>query len=128
MQKKKFKIGIAPDSFKGSLTALEAATCIERGLKKALKNISFVKVAMADGGEGTVTALVESTKGKFLKRTVLNPRKNKIKAEFGITGDGKTAVIEMAAASGLCCRQSLRSKWRVSTYTSPRLLLSFGTR
>jgi len=101
MKKRVFKIAIAPDSFKGSLSALEAAEHIERGLKNVLKNVSCRKIPMADGGEGTVRAIAESTGGKILTRTVTGPRGKKVKAHFGVTGDGKTAVIEMAAASGL---------------------------
>ena len=101
MRKKTLKIAIAPDSFKGSLTALEAATCIEKGLKKALKDVTVRKIPMADGGEGTVRAIVESTGGRMATRSVADPLGRKIKSSFGITGDRKTAVIEMAAASGL---------------------------
>ena len=101
MRKKTLKIAIAPDSFKGSLTALEAATCMERGLKKALKGVSVRKIPMADGGEGTVRAIVESTGGRMMARTVADPLGRPIKSSFGVTGDRKTAVIEMAAASGL---------------------------
>ena len=95
------KIVIAPDSFKESLTALEAATAIENGMKKILPKASFVKVPMADGGEGTVQSLVDATGGKMITKTVTGPLGTPIDAFFGISGDEKTAVIEMAAASGL---------------------------
>ncbi|GAM12527.1 glycerate kinase [Mesobacillus selenatarsenatis] len=95
------KIVIAPDSFKESLTALEAATAIENGMKKILPEASFVKVPMADGGEGTVQSLVDATGGKIITKTVTGPLGTPVEAFFGILGDEKTAVIEMAAASGL---------------------------
>lgn len=95
------KIVIAPDSFKESLTALEAATAIEIGMKKILPEASFVKVPMADGGEGTVQSLVDATGGKVITKTVTGPLGTPVEAFFGISGDEKTAVIEMAAASGL---------------------------
>ena len=76
------KIGIAPDSFKGSLSALEAANCIERGLKNVLANVAVVKVPMADGGEGTVRAMVEATSGRTVTRSVCGPRGWKVKASF----------------------------------------------
>jgi glycerate kinase len=95
------KIVIAPDSFKGSMTALAAATNIEAGLKRALVGVHCRKVPMADGGEGTVQAIVDATGGTFVRRTVADPLGRRIKATFGMSGDGKTAVIEMAAASGL---------------------------
>ena len=95
------KIVIAPDSFKESLTALEAATAIENGMKKILPEASFIKVPMADGGEGTVQSLVDATGGKIFTKTVTGPLGTPVDAFFGISGDEKTAVIEMAAASGL---------------------------
>lgn len=95
------KIVIAPDSFKGSLSTVEVSDAIEQGVKKALPAAEIVKIPMADGGEGTVEALVSSTKGHIEKLTVHDPLGNDIEAHYGILGDGLTAVIEMAAASGL---------------------------
>lgn len=95
------KIVIAPDSFKESLTALEAATAIEKGMKKILPDAYFIKVPMADGGEGTVQSLVDATDGKIIPKTVTGPLGEPVEAFFGISGDEKTAFIEMAAASGL---------------------------
>ena len=95
------KIVIAPDSFKESLTALEVADAIEMGFKKFYPYVDYVKIPMADGGEGTVQSLVDALKGKVVERSVTAPLGNKIQAFFGISGDNQTAVIEMAAASGL---------------------------
>ncbi len=95
------KIVIAPDSFKGSLTALEAANAIEEGLKRFFPEAEIIKVPMADGGEGTVQSLVDATGGRIVKRIVTGPLGDKVEAQFGILGDGRTAVIEMASASGL---------------------------
>ena len=95
------KICIAPDSFKGSLTAMQAAECIEKGMKKGMKGLKFVKVPMADGGEGTVQAIVDATGGKIVKKLVTDPLGRRIRSSLGVSGDGTTAVIEMAAASGL---------------------------
>ncbi|WP_226641797.1 glycerate kinase [Mesobacillus subterraneus] len=111
------KIVIAPDSFKESLTALEAALAIESGMKKILPGASFVKVPMADGGEGTVQSLVDATGGKLITKTVTGPLGTPVEAFFGISGDEKTAVIEMAAASGLhlvpsCNRNPLETTTR----------------
>jgi len=99
------RIGIAPNAFKGTLSAREAAGCIERGLKKALPGISTIKVPMADGGEGTAKAIVEATGGRWVRCSVRDPLGRAIKAAFGLTGDGQSAVIEMAAASGLALLQ-----------------------
>lgn len=95
------RIVIAPDSFKESLTALEVANAIEVGFKKIWSTAHYVKVPMADGGEGTVQSLVDATGGKLVQASVTAPLGNTINAPFGISGDGKTAIIEMAAASGL---------------------------
>ncbi|MCM3594780.1 glycerate kinase [Metabacillus idriensis] len=95
------KIVIAPDSFKESMTALEVCEAIERGLRRSLPEVKTVKIPMADGGEGTVQALVDATGGTFTSLTVTGPLGLPVEAEYGWLGDLKTAVIEMAAASGL---------------------------
>ncbi|MBP7969232.1 MAG: glycerate kinase, partial [Neisseria sp.] len=72
------KIVIAPDSFKESLTALEVAEAIEAGLKKVLPDAEYVKVPMADGGEGTVQSLVDATEGRLISAEVCAPLGNKV--------------------------------------------------
>ncbi|QEH44348.1 glycerate kinase [Aggregatibacter actinomycetemcomitans] len=95
------KIIIAPDSFKESLTALEVANAIETGFKRIFPNAEYIKLPMADGGEGTVQSLVDATGGKLVECDVVAPLGNTVQSFFGLSGDGKTAIIEMAAASGL---------------------------
>jgi glycerate kinase len=95
------KIAIAPNAFKGSLSAAQAAACIERGIRRALPNILTVKIPMADGGDGTLHAIVEATGGRKVNCRVHNPVGREIQSTLGLTGDGRTAVIEMALASGL---------------------------
>ncbi|WP_434178540.1 glycerate kinase [Bacillus stercoris] len=95
------KIIIAPDSFKESLSALEAADAIERGFKSVFPGADYRKLPMADGGEGTVQSLVDATNGRVIEQVVTGPLEKPVKAFFGMMGDGRTAVIEMAAASGL---------------------------
>lgn len=95
------KVVIAPDSFKGSLSALEVAAAIKKGVKNVNTEIETVLVPMADGGEGTVQSLVDATKGEIIELTVHDPLFREINSFYGIMGDGSTAVIEMAAASGL---------------------------
>ena len=92
---------IAPDSFKESLTALEVANATEAGFKKVFPDWEYVKVPMADGGEGTVQSLVDATAGSIKHADALDPLRRNIKAAYGISGDGKQAILEMAAASGL---------------------------
>ena len=123
MKKRNLTIAVAPDSFKGTLTAMEAAACIERGLKNIIPHISVRKVPMADGGEGTVTAIVGATDGKMVSRTVQNPLGKKIKASFGLTGDKETAVIEMAAANGLALLASKeRNPMKTSSHGTGELI------
>ena len=95
------KIVIAPDSFKGSLTALQVAEAMEVGLQRVFPDATIEKVPMADGGEGTVQSLVDATGGEILTAQVMDPLGNTIDAQYGVLGDGVTAVIEMAEASGL---------------------------
>lgn len=95
------KILIAPDSFKGSLSAVEVAASLERGLRRANQGFQIEKVPLADGGEGTVAALVSATAGRLIPKVVTGPLGEPVEAFFGILNDEKTAVIEMAAASGL---------------------------
>lgn len=95
------KVVIASDSYKGSLTAKEVADCIEAGILRYDNTIEIIKVPMADGGEGTVQSLVDASGGEFIKLKVWDPLLREVDSFYGILGDGKTAVIEMAAASGL---------------------------
>jgi len=93
-------IVVAPDKFKGSLTADEAADAIERGVRQVWPQARVVKAPMADGGEGTLGALVRATGGRIFHRCVTGPLGKPVRAAFGVLGDGETAVIEMAEASG----------------------------
>jgi len=95
------KICVAPDSFKESLTAVEAAEWMARGVRRACPDCEIDAVPMADGGEGTVAALVNATGGSVERAEVTGPLGERVEAAFGVLGDGATAVIEMAAASGL---------------------------
>lgn len=95
------KIIIAPDSFKGSLTAKEVANSIYTGLKRALPSAEYIEIPMADGGEGTMQALVDATNGKIFTKSVTGLLNTSVTAHYGILGDKETAVIEMAEAAGL---------------------------
>jgi glycerate kinase len=95
------RILVAPDSFKGSLSAMEVARAMERGVLSVLPDATVIKIPVADGGEGTVETLVEATGGRIQHATVADPLGRPVTAIWGILGDGATAVIEMATASGL---------------------------
>ncbi|WP_306391970.1 glycerate kinase [Telluria beijingensis] len=96
------KIVIAPDSFKESLSALEAASAIEAGFREVFPDATYVKVPVADGGEGTVEAMIAATDGRRVDLQATGPLGRPVDAFYGLTGgDNVIAVIEMAAASGL---------------------------
>jgi glycerate kinase len=95
------RIVVAPDSYKGSVSALGVAEAIERGIHAVFPDAEVLKVPIADGGEGTVEALVAATGGRLQHTEVPGPLGEPVRATWGVLGDGQTAVIEMAAASGL---------------------------
>ena len=99
--KKDLIIVLAPDSFKESMTAKEVCVAMERGIKKVNSNIQCIHVPMADGGEGTMQSLVDATGGEVYSLEVVGPLGNKVKAEYGILGNGEIGVLEMASASGI---------------------------
>ncbi|WP_028548354.1 glycerate kinase [Paenibacillus sp. UNC451MF] len=95
------RIVLAPDSYKGSLSAKDACDAMELGIRRAIPDCDIVKVPMADGGEGTVRSLVDATEGSLHTVSVQGPLGEPVSAVYGILGDGSTAVIEVAEASGL---------------------------
>jgi glycerate 2-kinase len=117
------KFVLAPDSFKESMTAKEAAEAMERGIKKVIPEAECVKVPMADGGEGTVRSLVDATNGQIIDIEVTGPDEKKVKAMFGLLGDGNTAVIEMASASGIhLIKKEERNPLVTTTYGTGELI------
>lgn len=96
------KIVIAPDSFKGSLNAIDTAKSMERGIKNAFPHAETMLIPMADGGEGTLETLVAATQGRTKNVVVKGPLGDEVNANYGILGDNETCIIEMAKASGLC--------------------------
>lgn len=118
------KIVVAPDSFKGSLSSTQIAEAIEKGIQKIDPSIKVVKVPVADGGEGTVEALVCASQGEIIPVNVTGPLLNKVDAFYGISGDRQTAFIEMAAASGLALlKRSEYDAMKATTYGTGELIL-----
>ena len=113
------RIIVAPDSLKGSVSALGVAEAMERGILAVFPEAEVIKVPIADGGEGTVEALVAATGGRLLHANVRGPLGETVYAHWGISGDGATAFLEMAAASGL----PLVPKEQ----RDPRITSTFGT-
>ena len=119
------KILIAPDSFKGSATAVEVGNALARGFRRVFSDAEIRVLPMADGGEGTVSALVSATSGEIRSAIVKNPIGHEIIANYGILGDQKTGVIEMSAASGLTLiKPEQRNPLLTTTYGTGQLILS----
>lgn len=117
------KIVVAPDSFKGSLTAVEVSDAIEQGVREIFPEAEIVKIPMADGGDGTVQCLVNATGGEILREKVTGPLGDEVWASYGILGDKKTAVIEMAEASGLTLvPENKRNPLITTTYGTGQLI------
>ncbi len=113
------KFIVAPDSFKGSISSQLLCERIEQGIRRVFPDATIVLAPLADGGEGTLDNLVASTNGKKIFANVCGPAKEKVKAAYGILGDKKTVVIEIAQASGL---PLLTDKEK-----NPLLTTSYGT-
>src|SRR5437763_13273267 len=118
------KILLAPDSFKGSLTATEVAAAMAAGLRRVFGDAVIVELPLSDGGPGTVEAMVAATGGRREVRRVRGPLGEPVEAAFGVLGDGVTAVIEMAAASGLTLVPEARRDPKVTTTYGPGELIA----
>jgi len=117
------KVLLAIDSFKGCLGSLEVAAAVEDGVKAVVPACEVVKVPVADGGEGTTEALVWATQGRIRTVKVNSPLMEPVDAQYGILGDGQTAVIEMSAASGLpLVPKDRRNPMLTSTYGTGQLI------
>lgn len=113
------KVIVAPDSFKGSLTAIEAAEAMAAGIHDVGPDIRTVLLPAADGGEGTMRSLVDATNGRYVSVTVEDPLGRPICVTYGILGDGETCAIEIAEASGLMRLQEHEK--------NPHMASSYGT-
>ncbi len=117
------KIIVAPNSFKGSLSASQAAAAIARGVRGALPDAEVLEIPVADGGEGTVEALVSARKGIYRSVEVEGPLGDPVHATYGLIDDGRTGVVELASASGLTLiAADKRDPRTTSTYGFGQLL------
>jgi glycerate kinase len=118
------KIIIAPDSFKESLTAPEVAEQIAAGFREVFPAADYRLLPLADGGEGTVAALVAANSGRIVPVKVTGPLGTQVDAFYGVSGDGRTAIVEMAAASGLTLvPAALRNPLLTTSYGTGELIL-----
>lgn len=113
------KVIISPDSYKGTLSAVEVAKSMQRGILDADQSIETMILPVADGGEGTLQSLITSTEGQYFSVNVLDPLGRAIQAQYGVLGDQETCVIEMAQASGIMLLQDNEK--------NPNLATSYGT-
>ena len=116
----------APDKFRGTLSASEAADAIRRGWRRSRPSDDVAAIAMADGGEGTLEALLSALRGQMFEATVTGPLGDPVRAQYGLVQarDGATAVVEMARASGLALlAPSRRDPLRASTFGTGELIL-----
>ena len=111
------KVVIASDSFKGSLSSMDVAGAAAQGIADVFPDCEIVKVPVADGGEGSVDSLVSATGGKKISAASYDPLMRSMEASYGVLGDGRTAVIEISAASGLALLdENERNPMATSTY------------
>ena len=116
------KIVIASDSFKGSMSSLDVATAVSAGVIEVYPDSEIVSVNVADGGEGTVEAIVDALGGEIVKVQVSDPLGRKIETSYGIAGE--TAILEMAAASGLpLLTAEERNPWATSTLGTGEMIM-----
>ncbi|MGE8000184.1 glycerate kinase [Lysinibacillus sp. NPDC093190] len=113
------KVVISPDSYKGTLSAIEVANAMQAGILDADPSIETVILPVADGGEGTLESLVASTDGQYISQHVLDPLGREIEARYAVLGDNETCVIEMAQASGIMLLQDKEK--------NPELASTYGT-
>ena len=117
------KVVVAPNSFKGSLSASQAAAAIARGVREARPEADVVEIPVADGGEGTVDALASAKKGTYLSVEVEGPLGGSVRATYGLIDAGSTGVVELASASGLTLIPAeKRDPRKTSTYGFGQLL------
>ena len=117
------KVVVAPNAFKGTLTATQAAAAIARGVREVFPDAEVIEVPVADGGDGTVEALVDANRGEYRSATVDGPLGDPVEARYGLINSGRTAVVELATSSGLALlAPERRDPRRASTYGFGELL------
>jgi glycerate kinase len=117
------KVIVAPNSFKGSMSATQAATAIARGVRQVWPDADIVEIPVADGGEGTMEALVTARKGRYEWVNVEGPLGDPVRASYGLLDAGRTGVVELASASGFALvSEPARDIRKSSTYGFGQLL------
>ena len=118
------KILLVPDSFKGTLSSRQVCQVMSGQLRRFFPQAQVKSIPVADGGEGSVEAFLAAAGGERRTRTVTGPFGEPVEAFYGILGDGRTAVIEMAACAGLPLAEGRLNPERATTYGVGELLLA----
>lgn len=122
-KKQALRFLVAPNTLKGSLNAIDAATALRKGIERALPNAQVVEQPIADGGELTTEILVKALGGVFKEVVVKDPLGREVKAKYGLVDDGQTGVLELAAASGLSLlKKEEMNPMRTSTFGTGQLI------
>ena len=117
------KVIVAPNAFKGSLSARQAAAAIARGVRQVFPEAEIVEIPVADGGDGTAEALVTAHRGDYRTVEVEGPDGEPVQAVYGLIDEGRTAVVELASASGLILLpEARRDPRKTSTFGFGQLL------
>lgn len=119
------KVVVAMDSFKGSVTSLEAGYAVKEGIHRVDESIEVIVKPLADGGEGTVQALTQGLMGEFFHAAVTGPEGETVRAAYGIAGagTGKIAIMEMAEAAGITLLRKEKDPWKATTYGVGEMIL-----
>lgn len=116
------KIVVVPDSFKGTMNSIEICEIVKCTILTVLPEVEVVAIPVADGGEGTVDAFLQTVGGKKITVSVVGPCGNDVYAEYGLLSNEKTAIIEMAAASGLLLAGETKNPLNTTTYGTGQLI------
>lgn len=116
------KIVVAMDSFKGSMTSMEAGNAVREGILEVLPKAEVVVRPVADGGEGTVEAMVSAWRGELVQCLITGPNGSKVTAAYGVCAEKKTAIIEIAQAAGLMLMQE-KNPWKATSYGIGEMIL-----
>ncbi|SUM35243.1 glycerate kinase [Staphylococcus gallinarum] len=116
---------LAPDSFKGSMSATTVTKLMHNSITSLYPNATVQSLPMGDGGEGTMEALINATNGQLFTESVTGPIGEQVQATYGVLGDGETCIVEMAEASGLRhLNESQLNALETTTYGTGELILS----
>ncbi|MGB4033862.1 MAG: glycerate kinase, partial [Christensenellales bacterium] len=110
------KIILIPDSFKGTMSSAKVCSIMEKAIRESFPNAEILSIPVADGGEGTVEAFIKACQGEIVYCDASDPYFNQIESFLGLIDNGNTAVIEMAACSGIMLKRQNHNIEHTTTY------------